>query len=220
MALSGVRGFSTINSPIEDRMPVQTYVIRKESHAIKEIIERELARNGQVFYLNNRIESLNSIATHLSKLVKNAKIAIAHGKLSVEQMEDIMQRFINNEFNILLCTTIVENGIDIPNVNTIIVGGNDRGVDLSELIQFLNDDKMLENIICLPKTGEYIKEGLENSGKNVVFKEKLEDAVEYAMEITKKGTACLLSPAASSYGYFKNFEERGKLFKKYVLDGV
>ena len=108
----------------------------------------------------------------------------------------------------------------LKNVNTIIVGGNDRGVDLSELIQFLNDDKMLENIICLPKTGEYIKEGLENSGKNVVFKEKLEDAVEYAMEITKKGTACLLSPAASSYGYFKNFEERGKLFKKYVLDGV
>ena len=108
----------------------------------------------------------------------------------------------------------------LKNVNTIIVGGNDRGVDLSELIQFLNDDKMLENIICLPKTGEYIKEGLENSGKNVVFKEKLEDAVEYAMEITKNGTACLLSPAASSYGYFKNFEERGKLFKKYVLDGV
>lgn len=108
----------------------------------------------------------------------------------------------------------------LKNVNTIIVGGNDRGVDLSELIQFLNDDKMLENIICLPKTGEYIKDGLENSGKNVVFKEKLEDAVEYAMEITKKGTACLLSPAASSYGYFKNFEERGKLFKKYVLEGV
>ena len=134
MALSGVRGFSTINSPIENRMPVQTYVIRKESHAIKEIIERELARNGQVFYLNNRIESLNSIATHLSKLVKNAKIAIAHGKLSVEQMEDIMQRFINNEFNILLCTTIVENGIDIPNVNTIIVENADH-FGLSQLYQ-------------------------------------------------------------------------------------
>ena len=134
MALSGVRGFSTINTPIENRMPVQTYVIRKEKHALKEIIERELARNGQVFYLNNKIESLNSIATSLSKLVKNAKIAIAHGKLSVEQMEDIMQRFINQEFNILLCTTIIENGIDIPNVNTIIVDNADC-FGLSQLYQ-------------------------------------------------------------------------------------
>ena len=134
MALTGVRGFSNINTPIENRMPVQTYVIRKEKHAIKEIIERELARNGQVYYLNNRIERLPNIADDIKHLVKNAKIAIAHGKLSVEQMENIMQRFINNEFNILLCTTIIENGIDIPNVNTIIVENADC-FGLSQLYQ-------------------------------------------------------------------------------------
>ncbi len=134
MALTGVRGFSNINTPIENRMPVQTYVIRREKHAIKEIIERELARNGQVYYLNNHIERLPNIAHELQSLVKNAKIAIAHGKLNVDQMENIMQRFINNEFNILLCTTIIENGIDIPNVNTIIVENADC-FGLSQLYQ-------------------------------------------------------------------------------------
>ena len=108
--------------------------IKKEKIAVKEIIERELARGGQVFYLNNKIERLPVIANEISKLVKNAKIAIAHGKLTVEQMEDIMQRFINNEFNVLLCTTIIENGIDIPNVNTIIVENADC-FGLSQLYQ-------------------------------------------------------------------------------------
>ena len=134
MALTGIRGFSTINTPIDNRMPVQTYVIKKDYQAVKEIIERELARNGQVYYLCNNISRLPSIANEIQKRVKNAKIAIGHGKLSVEQVEDLMQRFINNEFNVLLCTTIIENGIDIPNVNTIIVENADT-FGLSQLYQ-------------------------------------------------------------------------------------
>ncbi|MBQ7410401.1 MAG: UDP-N-acetylmuramoyl-L-alanine--D-glutamate ligase [Clostridia bacterium] len=106
----------------------------------------------------------------------------------------------------------------LKNVNTILVGGNDRGVDLSELIEFLRNNETIENIICLPKTGEYIKEGLVGVNKNVAFFDKLEEAVKYAKEVSKPNTICLLSPAASSYGYFKNFEERGKLFKQYVLE--
>lgn len=103
----------------------------------------------------------------------------------------------------------------LKNVRTLIVGGKDRGVDLSELIDFLDESK-IENIICLPKTGEYIMEGLKNSSKNVYFEENLKDAVKIAKDITHEGI-CLLSPAASSYGYFKNFEERGRLFKEYVI---
>ena len=106
----------------------------------------------------------------------------------------------------------------LGNVNTIFVGGNDRGVDLSELIEFLRNHQSIENIICLPKTGEYIKEGLNGANKNIVFFDELKDAVEYAKKVTKPNTICLLSPAASSYGYFKNFEERGKLFKQYVME--
>lgn len=104
----------------------------------------------------------------------------------------------------------------IKNINTLIVGGKDRGVNLSELIKFLKASE-IENIICLPKTGEYIKEGLDSSHKNVVLVEQLCDAVKIAKEVTKPKTVCLLSPAASSYGYFKNFEERGRLFKEFVL---
>ena len=118
--------------------------------------------------------------------------------------------------------TIPESTIDaieaIGNINTIIVGGNDRGIPLVSLIEYLKKSD-IENIICLPKTGEYIRDGLEGSNKNVIFTEKLEEAVKISKEITKKNTVCLLSPAASSYGYFKNFEERGKLFKQYVLEG-
>lgn len=105
----------------------------------------------------------------------------------------------------------------IENVNTLIVGGKDRGVKLSNFIEYLKNCDV-ENIICLPKTGEYIKEGLEGSNKNVYFTNELEEAVKIAKKVTKKGTSCLLSPAASSYGYFKNFEERGRLFKQYVLE--
>lgn len=117
-------------------------------------------------------------------------------------------------------STIPESTINsiksIKNINTLIVGGKDRGVDLSKFITFLSNSE-IENIICLPKTGEYIKKGLKLSNKNVIYTEKLEEAVKIAKKITKKNKVCLISPAASSYGYFKNFEERGKLFKQYVL---
>ena len=103
----------------------------------------------------------------------------------------------------------------ISNINTIIVGGNDRGVDLSELIEYLKNS-MIENIICLPKTGEYIANELKYSSKNIKYIDNLKEAVLYAKKVTRKQSVCLLSPAASSYGYFKNFEERGKLFKEYV----
>lgn len=103
----------------------------------------------------------------------------------------------------------------IEKVNTLIVGGKDRGVDLRILIKFLKKSEV-ENIICLPKTGEYIYDGLKNTDKNIIMVNNLEEAVKTAKEITKKDMVCLLSPAASSYGYFKNFEERGNLFKEYV----
>ena len=107
----------------------------------------------------------------------------------------------------------------LEKVNTLIVGGNDRGVNQEKLIQFLFASK-IENIICLPKTGRYIYEGLKQSNKNLINVINMEEAVKYAKKVTKKGTICLLSPAASSYGYFKNFKERGNTFKYYVAKEV
>lgn len=105
----------------------------------------------------------------------------------------------------------------IDNINTLIIGGKDRGVNLNNLIDFLKKSK-IENIICMPKTGEYIKEALSDTSKNVKYVQTLKEAVSIAKKVTKKNTVCLLSPSASSYGYFKNFEERGNLFKQYVKE--
>lgn len=107
--------------------------------------------------------------------------------------------------------------IAIKNINTLIVGGKDRGVNLDGLIEFLwNSD--IENIICLHTTGEYIYNKLEKSNKNLFKVNNMESAVNIAKKVTKPGTNCMLSPAASSYGFFKNFEERGEIFKKCVLE--
>ncbi len=105
----------------------------------------------------------------------------------------------------------------IKNIHTIIVGGKDRGINQVPLIQFLLKSD-IENIICLPKTGDAIFDGLKNSHKNIFKVNTMEEAVKKAKAVTPKNTACILSPAASSYGYFKNFEERGKVFKSCVLD--
>ena len=104
----------------------------------------------------------------------------------------------------------------LQHVNTLIVGGKDRGVSLEDFISYLRQCD-IQNILCLPKTGEYIKEGLENiDNKYVKEVADMKEAVEVAKKVTQKGMICLLSPAASSYGYFKNFQERGNLFKEYV----
>lgn len=103
----------------------------------------------------------------------------------------------------------------LEKVDTIIVGGKDRGIDLTKLIQYLNNSKV-NNILCLPKTGEYIYKGIDKDTKTAILVENLEEAIKYAKQNTKKEHICVLSPAASSYGYFKNFKERGNRFKELV----
>ncbi len=110
------------------------------------------------------------------------------------------------------------NGINaLKNVNTIIIGGKDRGVSFDKLIEFLKNSNV-ENIICIHTTGKIIYDSLQNSGKNIFYYNELKDAVDTAKRVTRKDTICLLTPASTSYGFFKNFEERGRLFKKYVLE--
>ncbi len=134
MALIGIRSLSQLDTPPEKRMPVQTYVIEKNDKMIKEIIERELARHGQVFYLYNRVDRINSIASSIQKSVKGAKVICVHGQMNRDDVEEAMYRFNNQEANVMVCTSIIENGIDIPNANTIIVEDADK-FGLSQLYQ-------------------------------------------------------------------------------------
>ena len=134
MALSGLRDLSIIDTPPINRYPVQTYVAPENSFLIKDAIYKELSRNGQIFVLYNQIATIEKKLFELQKLVPEARINFAHGRMSKVELENIMSSFINHEFDILLCTTIIETGIDIPNANTLIIYDADH-FGLSQLYQ-------------------------------------------------------------------------------------
>ena len=134
MSLAGVRSLSLIETPPVDRYPIQTYVLEENSTVIKDAIYKELARNGQVFILYNDISTMEEKKIFLEHLVPEARIICGHGKMKKDELEEVMYKFMNKEYDILLCTTIIETGIDIPNVNTLIIIDADR-YGLSQLYQ-------------------------------------------------------------------------------------
>lgn len=134
MAMSGLRDLSVIDTAPVNRYPIQTYVLEEEDLIVKDAIYKELSRNGQVFVLYNSIEKLESIKTKLKTLVPEARIISAHGRMTKQELENIMQDFIDYKYDILVCTTIIETGIDIPNANTLIIYNADH-FGLSQLYQ-------------------------------------------------------------------------------------
>ena len=134
MSIVGVRDMSVIYEPPQNRKPVQTYVLEYDAEVIKEAITKELERNGQVFYLFNNVGEIALKADKISRLVPEAKVGFAHGRMTGEEIEDIMEDFVEGKINVLVCTTILESGIDIPNANTIIMENADR-VGLAQLYQ-------------------------------------------------------------------------------------
>ncbi|MGG3890573.1 transcription-repair coupling factor [Metabacillus fastidiosus] len=134
MSMLGVRDLSVIETPPENRFPVQTYVVEYNGALIKEAIERELARGGQVYFLYNRVEDIERKAEEISMLVPDARITYAHGRMTENELEAAMLNFLEGEFDVLVSTTIIETGVDIPNVNTLIVNDADR-MGLSQLYQ-------------------------------------------------------------------------------------
>ena len=134
MAMIGIRDMSVLTSPPDDRHPVQTYVLEYNEAVVRNAIEREVSRGGQVYYLHNRVESIYKVAQRLSNLVPNARIGVAHGRMNETELDDIMMSVQNGEIDVLVCTTIIETGLDIPNVNTIIIENADT-LGLSQLYQ-------------------------------------------------------------------------------------
>jgi len=134
MALSGIRDMSTIEAPPSDRYPVQTYVIEHNNAIIDDAIRREVERGGQVYYLHNRVETIDQCASAIQRRIPGLKVAVAHGKMGEEALGDVMQAMANGEIQVLVCTTIIETGLDIPNANTLIIENADR-FGLSQLHQ-------------------------------------------------------------------------------------
>jgi len=134
MSIVGIRDMSCLYEPPQNRRPVQTYVLEYDDEVIKEAITKELERSGQVFYLYNNVQGIDKKAREIAELVPEAKVGFAHGKMQGKDLEEIMMDFINKKIDVIVCTTILESGIDIPNANTIIVENADR-LGLAQLYQ-------------------------------------------------------------------------------------
>ena len=134
MAMTGIRDMSVIEEAPSDRLPVQSYVVEYDEGMIAEAIEKELRRGGQVYYLYNRINDIEEKAAAIQKLVPGARIGIAHGRMNEEEISSVWQQLLEGEIDILVCTTIIETGVDVPNCNTLIIEDADR-MGLSQLHQ-------------------------------------------------------------------------------------
>ena len=134
MALSGIRDMSTIEEPPADRYPVQTYVMEHSNAILDDAIRREIERGGQVYYLHNRVETIEQCASALKRRIPGLRLAVAHGKMSEEELSDVMHAMADGDIQVLVCTTIIETGLDIPNANTLIIENADR-FGLSQLHQ-------------------------------------------------------------------------------------
>lgn len=134
MAMSGIRDMSVIEEPPQDRHPVQTYVIEHNDGVVAQAIAKELRRGGQVYYIHNRIDSIQRTASKLQQLLPEARIGVAHGQITETELSEIWRQLIDREIDILVCTTLIETGVDVPNVNTLIIEDADR-LGLSQLYQ-------------------------------------------------------------------------------------
>ena len=160
MSLMGIRDISIIETPPEDRYPVQTYVVEYNESLIRDAILREIQRGGQVYFVYNRVKSMDYAMQKISQLVPEAKIAMAHGQMSESLLESIMMDFYDHKYDVLLCSSIIENGLDIPNVNTLIVYNADRFRSVST-ISAERPGRALESFgLCL----FYFSKGQNNHG--------------------------------------------------------
>jgi len=134
MAIMGVKSMSLLETPPKNRYPIQTYVMERHDSIIRDSIQREMARDGQVFYLYNRVDDIEQVANNIEKLVPEARVIYAHGKMSRVQLEDTIEAFLDKKYDVLVSTTIIETGIDIPNANTLLIHDSDN-LGLSQLYQ-------------------------------------------------------------------------------------
>jgi transcription-repair coupling factor (superfamily II helicase) len=134
MAVSGIRDLSLIQTPPENRLSIRTFVIRYDDEIIREAIQREFERGGQVFFVHHRVQNIHTIANHLKRLIPEASLAIAHGQMREKELEKVMLQFVRKEIDLLVCTSIIESGLDIPTANTILINHADR-FGLADLYQ-------------------------------------------------------------------------------------
>ncbi len=200
MALSGIRDMSTIDTPPEARLPVKTFVSEYSDDVIKEAILRELERDGQAFFLHNRVKTIGQAAAHVAELVPQARILIGHGQMPESELEDVMVAFSNGEADVLVCTTIIESGLDLPNVNTLVVDRADH-FGLSQLYQLRGrvgrGDHRAYAYLMVPR-GRRITEAAEQRLEAILEASELGSGFRVAMrDLEIRGAGNLLGAAQS-----------------------
>lgn len=202
MSLIGVRTISQLNTPPAHRHPVQTYLMEKKGPVVEEIIQRELARDGQVFYLHNRVMDIFRVAKDLQEKFPDASIGVAHGRMSREEIEAVMLDFANNKYQILVCTTIIETGLDIANANTIIIENADR-FGLAQLYQIrgrVGRRERLAYCYLLLEPNQHLGQEAEKRLKAIREFTQLGSGYKIAMrDLTIRGAGDMLGPQQAGF---------------------
>ncbi|HHY14563.1 MAG TPA: transcription-repair coupling factor [Firmicutes bacterium] len=221
MAMVGVRDMSVIATPPEDRYPIRTYVVEYDAQLIRQAILRELARQGQVYFVHNRVQSIDYVYSELQKLVPEARIAIAHGQMDEAVLERVMLDFYRGEFDILLCTTIIENGMDIANVNTLIVDNSDH-FGLAQLYQLRGRVGRTNRVAYAYFTHRKDKVLTEDAEKRLsAIKEftELGSGIRIAMrDLEIRGAGNLLGPEQHGFIASVGFELYTKLLEESIRE--
>ena len=221
MGLSGIRDMSTMETPPEERLPVKTYVSEYSDELVKEAILRELEWGGQVFYLHNRVQTIRRVADDLSRLVPQARIGVGHGRMAEEELEKVMVDFAKGELDVLVCTTIIESGLDIPNANTLIIDRADR-FGLAQLYQLRGrvgrSSHRAHSYLLIPQrrriteaAGRRLKAILEATELGAGFRIAMRD-----LEI--RGTGNVLGPEQSGHIHAVGFELYTQLLNEAVAE--
>ncbi|MSQ05991.1 MAG: transcription-repair coupling factor [Dehalococcoidia bacterium] len=221
MALSGIRDMSNMETPPESRLPVKTFVSEYSEDLIKEAILRELERDGQVFFLHNRVKSIHEVAGKLAELVPQARILVGHGQMPEAELEEVMLAFSRGEGDILVCTTIIESGLDLPNANTLIVDHADR-FGLAQLYQLRGrvgrGDHRAYAYLLVPR-GRRITPAAEQRLQAILEASELGAGFRIAMrDLEIRGAGNLLGAAQSGNIYAVGLELYGQLLKQAVAE--
>ena len=220
MSLVGIRDLSVLEEPPLDRLPIQTYVMEENEASVREAIERELRRNGQVYYVHNRVKSIADTAMRVQRLVPYARVAYAHGQMGERELEKIMLSFISGEIDVLVSTTIIETGLDIPNANTLIIQDADR-MGLSQLYQIrgrVGRSNRISYAFLLYKKGKSLTEESEKRLKAIREFTELGSGIRIALrDLEIRGAGNVLG--AEQHGHMEavGYELYTKLLRHAVL---
>ena len=221
MALTGIRDMSVMNTPPEARLPVKTFVSEYNEETIREAILREIERGGQIFFLHNRVRTIQQTAADLAELVPEARFMIGHGQMAEAELEEVMEAFSDGEADVLVCTTIIESGLDMPNVNTLILDRADR-FGLSQLYQLRGRVGRGEHrayaYLLLPR-GQRITEAAEQRVQAILEASDLGSGFRIAMrDLEIRGAGNLLGAAQSGQIHAVGLELYGQLLEEAVSE--